>query len=179
MHRSYMLWSFSTYPLPGFLFNHAQDGRDLLNMRPCPKPVPWSPSPDTLPILCQPHLGPCFRGPVLLFPDAPRQDSTPFYSRTQHLWSTSFLPLSFSLLTLFFLSCPKFARFWEFRICGHHSLCLSPTSFAKSSWEGAVFSHGMVIMSVGAVASCDKCLLPWKLQCPRHLSLVLSGGSIR
>lgn len=69
-------------PLPGFLFNHAQDGRELLNMRPCPKPVPWSPSPDTLPISCQPHLGPCFRGSVLLFPDAPRQDSTPFYSRT-------------------------------------------------------------------------------------------------
>lgn len=56
MHRSYMLWSFSTYPLPGFLFNHAQDGRELLNMRPCPKPVPWSPSPDTLPISCQPTL---------------------------------------------------------------------------------------------------------------------------
>lgn len=108
MRRPHKLWSFSTYPVPDVFFNHVLDSRELLMVKTCPKPVPCSFSSNTLPDSGQPHLGLCFKGSVLLLTGTPRYDSTAFYSRTQHLWSISVLPLSFSLDALFSFSCPKF-----------------------------------------------------------------------
>lgn len=134
LHRSCKLWSFSTYPLPDFLFSHVLDVMELLIMKPCPKPVPCSPSSNTLPDLCQPHLEPYFRGAVLLLNDTPRCGSIAFHS--------SFPPLYFSLhFSLSF--CPTIPRFWEFRTYTHCSVSLSHTSFTESSWEDPLFSHSV------------------------------------
>lgn len=130
LHRSFKLWSFSTYLLPDFLFSHVLDAMELLIMKSCPKPVPCSPSSNTLPALCQLDLEPYFRGAVLLLTERPRCGSIAFHS--------SFLPLSFS--PHFSLSfCPKIPGFWKFRIYAHCSLSLSHASFTKSSGVDPLF----------------------------------------